>query len=189
VLVAGSTWPADEALLAPAVRTLRGAGHDVRLVIAPHEPTERQLAGLERTLAAEGIGATRLAAVEAGAAPGDAVIVDRLGVLAELYAAASVAYVGGGFGRSGLHSVIEPAALGVPVAFGPAVGNAREALALADAGGGVEVANGEALTRALDEWLTDEAARAAAGAAAARFVEQRLGGAAANAALIVGLLP
>ena len=44
------------------------------------------------------------------AAPGETVVVDRVGVLGDLYALADVAYVGGGWGTAGLHSVLEPAA-------------------------------------------------------------------------------
>ena len=64
----------------------------------------------------------------------DVVLVDRMGILAELYVAASVAYVGGGFHRAGLHSVIEPAAAGVPVLFGPRHGGSRDARLLLEAG-------------------------------------------------------
>ena len=54
-------------------------------------------------------------------------LVDRVGVLAALYGAGSMAYVGGGFGRAGLHSVLEPAAWGVPVGFGPRWRESRDA--------------------------------------------------------------
>jgi 3-deoxy-D-manno-octulosonic-acid transferase len=47
------------------------------------------------------------------------VVVDVRGILATLYAGAVIAYVGGGYGHAGLHSVLEPAACGVPVLFGP----------------------------------------------------------------------
>ena len=55
------------------------------------------------------------------------VVVDRTGVLGELYALADAAFVGGGFHAAGLHSVLEPAAYGVPVAFGPMHRGSREA--------------------------------------------------------------
>ena len=60
-----------------------------------------------------------------------------LGVLGDLYALADVAFVGGGFHGAGLHSVLEPAAFGVPVLFGPRHEASRDAslLLAADAGG------------------------------------------------------
>ncbi|HEX6940410.1 MAG TPA: glycosyltransferase N-terminal domain-containing protein [Longimicrobiales bacterium] len=187
-LVAGSTWPADEARLVPAFARARGAA-PYRLIVAPHEPGEAHLAGLERALDAAGLRHARLAAVERdGAPPPEVVLVDRVGVLADLYAIADVAYVGGGFGRAGLHSVVEPAALGVPVLFGPRHGNAREADALAWAGGGAVVASAGELEQKLVRLAREPAARAEAGRAAVAFVRAGRGGAAANAELIARLL-
>jgi 3-deoxy-D-manno-octulosonic-acid transferase len=194
-IAAGSTWPADEARLVPALASLRGRWR-FRLVAAPHEPSEAHVAGLERRLRAHGFAAARLGAVEASDTPlPDAVVVDRIGVLAELYALAHSAYVGGGFGTAGLHSVVEPAALGVPVAYGPAFGNAQEAAALAAAGGGRVASGGTvaaaatALAAIFDEWLGDETRRAAASESAARFVAERRGGALRNARLLLGVAP
>ena len=187
VVVAGSTWPPDEKVLVPAFARLRDEG-GARLIVAPHEPDEGHLAGLERALDAAGVRHVRLARVEAGEEPADAVVVDRVGVLADLYAAADAAYVGGGFHAAGLHSVVEPAALEVPVLFGPRHGNAREAGELAAAGGGLQVADAQELVAALRRLARDPAGRAAAGAAALAYVRSRLGGARANADLLLGLI-
>src|SRR5690606_24403272 len=97
-------------------------------------------------------------------------------------------YVGGGFHRAGLHSVVEPAALEVPVLFGPRHGNAREAAELAAAGGGWEVRDADTLAAALHRLAEDAGARAAAGAAALAYVRSRLGGARANAEALLELL-
>ncbi len=185
-IVAGSTWPADDAKLLAAFARVRSRD-DVRMIIAPHQPTPVHLAALEQALDATHLTHVRLGVVEAGeAAPAHAVIVvDRVGVLAELYALARVAYVGGGFGRNGLHSVVEPAALGVPVVFGPYHGNAREAAELAAAGGGVAANGVSGIEAGLREYLS----HAAAGAAARAWVQSRLGGAERNAALLLSLLP
>jgi 3-deoxy-D-manno-octulosonic-acid transferase len=118
----------------------------------------------------------------------DVVVVDRVGVLADLYAIADVAYVGGGFGTAGLHSVVEPAALAVPVVYGPRHGNAREAERLRQAGGGYVVADASRLSAALTRLFNDADARTHAGSAARRFVERDRGGAEACARLIAGAL-
>jgi 3-deoxy-D-manno-octulosonic-acid transferase len=91
-LVAGSTWPADERVLLTAWTALRRAHHDVRLVIAPHEPTEAHLTPIEAWGAAERLATARLSAPGAGTA--DVVVVDRVGVLGDLYALADAAFVG-----------------------------------------------------------------------------------------------
>ena len=191
-VVAGSTWPPDEERLVPAFARLRAGGRGRwRLVVAPHEPDESHLAALEARLSAAGLAHARLAAVEAAAPPPEVVVVDRVGVLADLYAVAGLAYVGGGFHAAGLHSVVEPAALGVPVLFGPRHGNAREAPELAEAGGGFQVGDAAELERRLAELGAGagaEAPRRRAAAAARDYVRAHLGGAAANAELVLELL-
>ena len=182
-IVAGSTWRPDEERLVGAFVKLR-ATSSARLIIAPHEPTTEHLEGLEKRLAAAGLTHARLSAIEAGSANTDAVVVDRMGILADLYATADVAWVGGGFGRAGLHSVAEPAALGVPVLFGPRHGGAREGAELVAEGGGFLVRDVDSAVQRLSALRVDLEARAAAGRAASNFVERRLGGAARNAALI-----
>jgi 3-deoxy-D-manno-octulosonic-acid transferase len=187
LIVAGSTWPEDEAHILPALA--RGNRAGARLAIAPHDPTEENVARLERLASRHGLSVERLSVAEvAGAASADVVIVDRIGILADLYAVAAIAYVGGGFGKDGLHSVVEPAALGVPVLYGPAHGNAREAGDLAQSGGGFIINDTASLASRITTLLDDATALALAGIAARTFVESRLGGAAANAALLAGLL-
>ena len=207
LLVAGSTWPDDERVLLPAVALLRAA-LPLRLVIAPHEPTPEHLTDLERRLAINlpGAAVVRLSALESdpGAAAAcrlppashsrlppaawDVCIVDRVGILADLYAAASVAFVGGGFHEAGLHSVIEPAALGVPVVFGPRWHSSRDARLLLETGGGTSKASSDAIAAALGGWLEDTDAREAAGAAARAVVESGLGAADRSVQLVIALV-
>jgi 3-deoxy-D-manno-octulosonic-acid transferase len=193
VLVAGSTWAADERELLPAAAELL-ASRRLRLVIAPHEPKPRYLAALEgRVAAAFGPArALRLSAIElAGAGQAgawDVCVVDRLGVLAELYGAATIAYVGGGFHDAGLHAVIEPAALAVPVLFGPRWQSSRDARLLLARGGGRAAADRRALAAALREWLENDEARAAAGAAARAVVDAGAGAADRSLQLVIGLV-
>jgi 3-deoxy-D-manno-octulosonic-acid transferase len=180
-LVAGSTWPPDEQRVIDAVA---GGGH-WRLVIAPHEPTDDHIAALEKRLDAAGLRHARLPGLDDEAPAADVLVVDRVGVLAELYAAADAAWVGGGFGSAGLHSVVEPAALGVPVLFGPRHGNAREAHRLARAGGGFVVLDGAPVADLLARLAGDDAFRRAAGDAARGFVARHVGGAARNADILL----
>ena len=186
LLVAGSTWPQDEQLLvhalAPRIRTGR-----LRLVIAPHEPGAQHVAALEAQLDAAGLAHQRIGALETEppADPAAVVVVDRTGMLADLYAAAHHAYVGGGFGTAGLHSVVEPAAHGVPVLFGPRFGNATEAAELAREGGGAIIQSAEELREGSLQWETDPAAYERASAAARTFVEARGGGGERNARLLL----
>jgi 3-deoxy-D-manno-octulosonic-acid transferase len=187
-LVAGSTWPADERALAEAWPAVRRQDGRARLVLAPHEPTPEHLAPIERWAAGERLACARLSA---GAAAGqaDVVLVDSVGGLAELYAAGDAALVGGGFHDAGLHSVLEPAAFGVPVCFGPRHANSRDAALLVGAGGGASVPTGRALGELLRRWRTSASARAHAGAAARGAVQAGLGADARAWELVASLLP
>jgi 3-deoxy-D-manno-octulosonic-acid transferase len=185
-LVAGSTWPADEAPLFAAWRTLRAKIPAARLIVAPHEPTPDHVQPLERMAAQQGLRAARLGAEGAGAA--DVVIVDRVGVLGELYALATAAFVGGGFHAAGLHSVLEPAAYGAPAAFGPRFAMSRDARTLIDCGGGASVRDGAELGERLTTWLGTGGAGETAGAAAREMVRAGLGAAERSAVMVLELL-
>ncbi len=173
VLVAGSTWPADEAVLLPAAARWLQATPGARLIIAPHEPTPAHLEPIERWAAREGIPIRRLPAVEGGAdaIPWSVLLVDRVGVLGDLYALGDMAFVGGGFHGAGLHSVLEPAAFGLPVLFGPRHGNAREAGELVARGGAFVVT----AAREIEALLADRAGGSAAGTAARGLVREGCG--------------
>jgi 3-deoxy-D-manno-octulosonic-acid transferase len=188
-LVAGSTWPADEKVLVPTVAVLRRS-RNIRLIIAPHEPTRAHLDAIERRFDRQpGVQHARLKALLSGGgrAP-EVVLIDRVGILADLYALADAAYVGGGFGTAGLHSVVEPAALGVPVLFGPAHGNAREADALAEAGGGFVVEAPGDVEEKLREWMDQAGSVEEAGRRAREYVRTQIGSAQRNAEMILELV-
>lgn len=184
-VVAGSTWPADEARLLPAMARVRTARPDVRLILAPHEPGPDHVAEVSRALRGDGWRVRTLAEVEAeGAEEADAVVVDRVGVLAHLYTVGTAAYVGGGFHGLGLHSVLEPAAAGLPVAFGPRHANARAATDLLAAGGAAEAPDAPALARILIEWLGDESRRDFVGDRASGYIDRHRGAADRTAQLL-----
>ncbi len=185
-LVAGSTWPGDHAVLRDAWCAVRRVLPDARLIIAPHEPTAGHLASVAVWAQRDALRVARLGADDAHAA--DLVLVDRVGVLGDLYALADVAYVGGGFHAAGLHSVIEPAAYGAPVLFGPQCRDSRDATLLIDAQGGRSVANAQALGDALIEWLRIASSRADAGGRARALVKAGCGAAERSFALVTALL-
>lgn len=186
-LVAGSTWPTDEAVLLPAWLRIREQVPAARLVLAPHEPAPAHLDPIVAWAAARGLRLTRLSEAQ-GHADADIVLVDRVGVLGELYVLATAAYVGGGFHGAGLHSVLEPAAYGAPVAFGPRHGESRDARLLIDAGGASPATGPAGLAEILIRWLDDVAARTRAGTAARRVVESGLGAADRSTDLVLRLL-
>lgn len=184
-VVAGSTWAADEERLLPAWHRIGASAPGARLVIAPHEPGPAHTAATVEWARATGLSAATL---ETAAPETDVVIVDRVGVLADLYALATVSYVGGGFHAAGLHSLVEPAAHGVPAVFGPQGADVRDAVALVSAGGGFVAGDRAALADRIGGLLRDPVARAAAGEAAQRVIQDGLGAAERSAALVQRLL-
>jgi len=129
VFIAGSSWPTGEKFIITAWNNIRNNFSDAFLVIVPHEigvdhiyKIESQCQELKlRTLVlTEMHGEEKLDQY-------DVLIVDKIGILAKIYRFGSIAYVGGGFSKNGLHSVIEPAVYGLPVVFGPNLEKSPEA--------------------------------------------------------------
>ena len=191
-LVAGSTWPQDEAVLLRAYAMLRRSRPDAQLILVPHEPSDAHLQATDRTAVAAGLPApVRLSAAEG---PVPLLLVDRLGVLATLYGAASMAYVGGGFGGLGLHSVLEPAAWAVPVSFGPRWSNSRDAALLLASGAAIALPPGSVgkaaavLTTQWLNWVSDDEARRKQGLRAREVVERGVGASERSAEMLVELI-
>lgn len=184
-LVAGSTWPSDEAPLLEAVSRVR-KHVPLRIVIAPHELNPEHLEGIRHWADRE---KANFALVdEAVAGKADVVLVDRYGVLADLYALASITYVGGGFHDAGLHSVLEPAVFGAPVLFGPKHQNSRDARLLLNAGGAKAVTSAREIEAALLGWIEDGAARQDAGVRARAVVDTGRGAADRSLAIVERLM-
>lgn len=191
-LVAGSTWPGDEVVLLEAFARLRVHRPDARLIIVPHEPTTGHLAGVDRVAARFGL--PRPVHMSAAAGPVPLLLVDQVGVLARLYGGASMAYVGGGFHGKGLHSVLEPAAWGIPSVFGPRWEESRDASLLLEAGGAEALAElgnfeaAEALHSLWEDWIVNEVRRSAQGRKALAVVQRGAGAADRSADLIEELV-
>jgi 3-deoxy-D-manno-octulosonic-acid transferase len=189
-IVAGSTWPSDEAVLLPAFADLLVQLPGARLLLAPHEPNPDHLAGISQRLHALKLPRpVRLSQLE-HAKPGPVIVVDRVGILADLYALADAAFVGGGFHRAGLHSVLEPAVFGAPVTVGPHWEMSRDAGLLIDRGAAVALP-ADARHALHSQWLVwhhDAAARRKAGDAAKRVVAEGRGASERTTALVRDLV-
>lgn len=122
IFVAGSTWPEDEAVLLPSLQELKD---QCRCILAPHEVHELHFLELEKQLKEAGLSFCRYSDSEAWTE--DVLLIDRVGILAELYTWGRCAFVGGSF-RKQVHSVMEPLAAGLPVFVGPRYENNREAV-------------------------------------------------------------
>jgi len=185
-VVAGSTWPADERPLTQAWERLRERIPSARLILAPHEPSEAHLAPLRAWASRLGLHTATVA--ERPDEGTDVVLVDRVGLLGDLYRVADVAFVGGAFHSAGIHSVLEPAAFGIPVLFGPQWHNSREAGGLISSSAAQSVDGSEALAEGIWQWLEGAESRANAAAAARDFVRAGLGAAGRATGLVLDLI-
>lgn len=123
-LVAGSTWPEDERVLIQATRSLLSS-KEIQLILVPHEPTPSHLKSLEEQIRQSGLSSQRYSEPRAWTEP--ILLIDQIGILAELYTWGQIAFVGGSFKKS-VHSVMEPLAAGLPTLVGPFHKGNREAL-------------------------------------------------------------
>jgi 3-deoxy-D-manno-octulosonic-acid transferase len=159
VIVAGSTHPGEEEPAHQALIACERAGLRAALVIAPRHP--KRADQLQRELRAAGRRVRRRSRLEGPPLEsGEILLLDTLGELPAVYAAASAAFVGGSLSPVGGHNLIEPIFAGCPVVFGPHVHNVRVHAELAEtSGAGVRVENVEQLSAAIVEALRDPEAR------------------------------
>jgi 3-deoxy-D-manno-octulosonic-acid transferase len=181
IVLAASTHPGEEALIADAFRAALVGGPDALLVVAPRHPERGAQVGAELTAA--GFQVARRAAGEPLTPPTTAYVADTLGELGAFYAAADAVVMGGGFAEGvGGHNPLEAARLEAAVVTGPHVFNAREIYAemLADAAV-IEAADADALARHIRGLLANPAIARRIGEAAGAFAGRQ--GAALDAAL------
>lgn len=124
LLIAGSTWPADEKLLEECLHALPD---DWKLVIAPHEINGAHIKDIQDRFLTNGVLYSEMADEPAGY---KVLIVDNIGMLSSLYSYGEIAYVGGGFDKGGIHNILEPAVFGLPVFLGPIYDKFIEAKAM-----------------------------------------------------------
>ncbi len=171
VLVAGSTWEADEKLLAGWWQQRQ---RNCRLIIAPHEIHEAHIQTI-MTLFPGAVRYTELAAGILPAADKAVLIVDNVGMLSALYRYATVTYVGGGFDREGIHNILEPATYSKPVVFGPIFDKFPEAQELLDLGGAFTVHTEAELEQQLQRLLHEADVCREAGDIAGKYVMDNKG--------------
>ena len=187
-MVAGSTWPEDERVLLPAFQRVLRERPDARLIVAPHEPHAEHLARLERAALDLGLPVARSSSAHSGTAM---LLIDRVGILPTVYGAGRMAYVGGAIGSRGIHSVLEPAAWGIPVVVGPRWDYSRDARLLLEAGGARSLGRRDQVADMAGiwlGWLENEETRRAQGSEARRVLTTGLGAAERTASIIAGAL-
>jgi 3-deoxy-D-manno-octulosonic-acid transferase len=163
VWVAGSTHAGEEPIVLEAHRQLCRAQARTLLILAPRHPQRFDAAAA--AVAEQGFRCIRRS-IESSGDDYQVLLLDTLGELAEFYAAADVAFVGGSLVAIGGHNLLEPAALGLPVLSGPEQFNSPELARALRAQGALTIVHDAAeLAGALTRLLADPQARATQGAA------------------------
>ncbi len=171
VLVAGSTHEPEERAVLDAFRR---ADPSARIVLVPRHPDRAE--GLEASLA--DAAPQRLSRLRAGETPDPdrPLIVDTIGELERVYALADIVFVGGSLVPHGGQNMLEPAAQGKPVLYGPHTGNfVQETALLERAGGAQRVRDAAELTEAVRTLVAEPERARALGAAAVAAVERQRG--------------
>lgn len=195
VVIGGSLHEGEDEALLAAFTAAGERGARAALVIVPRYPDDA--AAVEERARARGYATVRKTAVDAGIAqaPGreGVLVVDTVGDLGRLYAAADIAFVGGSLfyrgANKGGHNLMEPAALGVPVLFGPYNFSFKETVDdLLAADGGRLVRDGAELAAAVAALAVDAGARTALGARGREIVLSGRGATERNYALLAALM-
>jgi 3-deoxy-D-manno-octulosonic-acid transferase len=173
--IAGSVWPEDVACIRAPLLDALNSDPQLRVVLTPHEPHAAQVEALQRDFAAwSPVLWTQRDATELDRAR--VLIVDTVGVLSGLYAHGHLAFVGGAF-TTGVHNVMEPAAWGLPVFFGPKYDNYLSAQRFLEAGLAFSVNDAATFQAQLQPLLANPTRCQTLGAQARALLEEQAGAA------------
>jgi 3-deoxy-D-manno-octulosonic-acid transferase len=183
VWIAASTHEGEDELLLDVFRQLHKQFSHCLLVLVPRHPERfESVAALCRQR-----GYNTVLRSDHGRCTAETrvYVADTMGELPLLYAASDVAFVGGSLVAHGGHNLLEPAALGIPVATGPHVFNFIEICELLlTAGAAVKVADSDELLQTVSRWLGDANERHRVGQLGRQVVEKNRGALQAVMAII-----
>ena len=184
-IIAGSTWPPDEKLLVDFYQKMPD---DYCLIIAPHDISESHVAQIKalfpdsqlytelnpdqppRSLSPRFLSLSK----ESKGRPTRILIVNTIGILAQLYQYARFVYIGGGFGVN-IHNIQEPVTFGCPVVFGPKYKSFKEAVDLVGLEGAFSIEDAEALGSAFGRLMHDEVFYAKASETCRNYLNSQVG--------------
>ncbi len=169
VLVAGSTWPQDEEILARLLEDHPA----LQLVLAPHQIHAEHLASITQTF--RKWDPVFFSKTQNAKAIPRVLVIDSIGLLSSLYRYATCCYIGGGFNKSGIHNTLEAAVYGKPLLFGPNYQKFKEACDLIDTGAAVGFEDYSTCSGALKKWIDDPGRCLDAGNAAKTYVAANTG--------------
>jgi 3-deoxy-D-manno-octulosonic-acid transferase len=180
LIIAGSTWPEDEQILHACLPSISPGW---KLVIAPHEIHEAHLNSIKSLFG------TNCTFYSSQSANPDArvLIIDNIGMLSALYRYGEIACVGGGYSKSGIHNVLEPAVFGLPVIIGPEYQKFTEAVQLVKKGFAFAAKDATAYGEILQHLISDEEGLTALQGFTRSYIQEHTGATAKIISLIAPL--
>jgi len=169
-VVAGSTWPEDEALLEDFINR---SSNEIKFIIAPHNIKPDQIRSFKEQLNKKTILYSEKE--NKNLSNYQVFIIDTIGLLSKIYSYADIAYVGGAAGNTGLHNILEPATFGLPILTGNNFDKFPEAKQLQELAGLYSVGTKEELAQILSKLLNDDDFRTRTGQIAGHFINTNTG--------------
>lgn len=167
--VAGSTWPQDENIIASLIKHF---SDNFNYIIVPHEISDNHINSLIKLLPKPCCKYSELLTNKTNTAP--ILIIDKIGLLSQIYQYATICYVGGGFG-AGIHNILEPATHGKPVIFGPKYHKFLEAVNLLNLRGAFTINNSHDLINIVNNLLKDNKLYEQTCAISANYIKENTG--------------
>lgn len=168
LLLCGSSWTPDEAIIAEYINKYPDK---LKWLFAPHEIHESNIDRLEGLFKTKVV---RFSRYNDNQQDARVLIIDNIGMLSSAYRYATIAAIGGGFGK-GIHNILEAACWGLPVVFGPNHLKFKEAIDMIRIGGAKSFTNYEEFSSIIDKWLTDDEEYKKAATAAGKYVHDNAG--------------
>ncbi|MEO9572343.1 MAG: glycosyltransferase N-terminal domain-containing protein [Polaribacter sp.] len=169
-IVAGSTWSEGEEMLVNYINN--NTSKDEKFIIAPHNIKSDAILELQKSIHKKTVLFSDKK--DKNLAEYQVFIIDTIGILTKIYAAADIAYVGGGL-KTGLHNILEPATFGIPVVIGNKYDKFKEAVDLVKIGGCISIKNQEEFTQNFITLKEDENFRNLTGVINKKYIQDNLG--------------
>lgn len=170
-LVAGSTWKEDEELLVNYINNEASEGE--KFIIAPHNINLNDIEELKKSISKKTILYSEKQNISLKNY--QVFIIDTIGILTKIYSYANLAYVGGGYTKSGVHNVLEPATFGIPIIIGPNYNKFIEAIELVNYEALFVADNYQKLSVLLGEFYRETKKTELAGSNALNYVKSKTG--------------
>lgn len=166
-LLAGSSWEADETIIASAFKQR----NDLKLIIAPHLVDKNHITSIQN-LFPESVLYSEVETNDLSKY--SVLIIDCIGILSSLYKYCDIAYIGGGFG-AGIHNTLEAATFGKPICFGKRYNHFQEAVDLVEREAAFAISNSEEFSTILNRLCDDDVFYNNAAKASVEYTNEKAG--------------